>query len=79
MEENKHIPEEQVSEVTGGVEGTLDDSLTVFKQLYSPHFESYIGEFDMPVNTALYGIINTVLPFAKKARFAIAARRKQKE
>ena len=64
---------------TGGVEGTLDDSLTVFKQLYSPHFESYIGEFDMPVNTALYGIINTVLPFAKKARFAIAARRKQKE
>ncbi len=64
---------------TGGVEGTLDDSLTVFKQLYSPHFESYIGEFDMPVNPLMYTTINTLLPYAKKAMFAFAAKKRQKD
>ena len=52
----------------GGVEGKLDDSLTMFKDLYSPVFESYIGEFDLPVNKLMYQAFETLLPLAKKIR-----------
>lgn len=52
----------------GGVEGKLDDSLTMFKDLYSPIFESYIGEFDLPVNKLMYQAFETLLPLAKKIR-----------
>lgn len=52
----------------GGVEGKLDDSLTMFKDLYSPKFESYIGEFDLPVNKLMYQAFETLLPLAKKIR-----------
>lgn len=52
----------------GGVEGKLDDSLTMFKDLYSPLFESYIGEFDLPVNKFVFKSFELLLPLAKKIR-----------
>jgi serine/alanine adding enzyme len=38
----------------GGVEGTLDDGLTRFKDNFSPVIQEFIGEFDLPVNKLLY-------------------------
>lgn len=38
----------------GGVEGTLDDGLTKFKDNFAPVIEEMIGEFDIPVSS-LYG------------------------
>jgi serine/alanine adding enzyme len=38
----------------GGVEGTLDDGLTKFKDNFAPIINEYIGEFDLPVNKLLY-------------------------
>lgn len=60
----------------GGVEGTLDDSLSAYKKLYSPTFESYIGEFDLPINTVLYLAVTRLLPAVRKFH-TFAARRKK--
>lgn len=38
----------------GGVEGSLDDGLTHFKDNFAPLIHEYIGEFDIPVNKLLY-------------------------
>ncbi len=38
----------------GGVEGSLDDGLTHFKDNFAPEIHEYIGEFDLPVNRLLY-------------------------
>ncbi len=38
----------------GGVEGTLDDGLTKFKDNFNPIINEFIGEFDIPVNKPLY-------------------------
>ena len=38
----------------GGVEGTLDDGLTKFKDNFAPTINEFIGEFDIPVNRLLY-------------------------
>lgn len=38
----------------GGVEGTLDDGLTHFKDNFAPLIHEYIGEFDIPVYSLLY-------------------------
>lgn len=38
----------------GGVEGTLDDGLTRFKDNFNPTINEFIGEFDIPVNSLLY-------------------------
>lgn len=35
---------------TGGIEGTLDDGLTKFKEHFNPHINEYIGEFDIPTS-----------------------------
>ncbi len=50
----------------GGVEGTLDDSLTMFKDLYGPRFESYIGEFDLPVRPLLAKGFDIALKIRKR-------------
>ncbi|MDO4467712.1 MAG: peptidoglycan bridge formation glycyltransferase FemA/FemB family protein [Bacillota bacterium] len=44
----------------GGVEGSLDDGLTKFKDNFNPTINEFIGEFDYPVYKILY-------PFAAKA------------
>lgn len=38
----------------GGVEGSLDDGLTHFKDNFAPLIHEYIGEFDLPVSRLLY-------------------------
>ena len=38
----------------GGVEGSLDDGLTHFKDNFAPMIHEYIGEFDLPVYGLLY-------------------------
>lgn len=38
----------------GGVEGTLDDGLTKFKDNFNPMINEFIGEFDLPVNKLLF-------------------------
>lgn len=38
----------------GGVEGTLDDGLTKFKDNFNPIINEFIGEFDIPVNKLLF-------------------------
>ena len=38
----------------GGVEGSLDDGLTKFKDNFNPMINEFIGEFDLPVNKILY-------------------------
>lgn len=38
----------------GGVEGTLDDGLSVFKSNYNPTVVEYVGEFDLPVNKTIF-------------------------
>lgn len=50
----------------GGVQGTLDDGLTSFKEKFLPTFEDYIGEFDLPVMPICYRIFVVALPMAKK-------------
>lgn len=44
----------------GGIEGTLNDGLTKFKENFDPTINEFIGEFDLPVNKVLY-------PFVHKA------------
>lgn len=50
----------------GGVEGSLDDGLTKFKANFSPTFEEYIGEFNIPVNGPLYKLSQYAYDFRKK-------------
>lgn len=50
----------------GGVPGTLDDGLTMFKYCFNPNVEEYVGEFDLPVNKIVYPIFNKTLPIVKK-------------
>lgn len=38
----------------GGVEGSLDDGLTHFKDNFAPEIHEFIGEFDLPVSRLLY-------------------------
>lgn len=40
----------------GGVEGSLDDGLTKFKDNFSPTINEFIGEFDLPVNKLLFNL-----------------------
>ncbi len=63
----------------GGVEGTLDDSLTAYKKLYAPHFESYIGEFDIPVYKSMYKAIDRILPAVRKINVIRALKESSKE
>lgn len=38
----------------GGVEGSLDDGLTKFKDNFNPTINEFIGEFDIPVYPIMY-------------------------
>lgn len=42
----------------GGIEGTLDDGLTKFKENFNPTINEFIGEFDLPVNKVLYPLVS---------------------
>ena len=40
----------------GGVEGTLDDRLTSFKQKFNGRIMEFIGEYDLPISKIYYPI-----------------------
>lgn len=52
----------------GGVEGTLDDGLTKFKDNFNPLINEFIGEFDIPVNKLLYLPFHYMYHYVKKKR-----------
>ena len=52
----------------GGVEGTLDDGLTMFKSSFNPSIRIYIGEFDLLPIPALSKLISLVYPHLKSLK-----------
>jgi serine/alanine adding enzyme len=52
----------------GGISGSLDDGLIGFKKNFAPTIESYIGEFDLPINRGLYHLFNVAVKVLKKVR-----------
>ena len=50
----------------GGVEGTLDDGLTKFKDNFNPTINELIGEFDLPVNKMLFALSEKAYSYMKK-------------
>ncbi len=50
----------------GGVPGTLDDGLTMYKSGYNPTVIEYIGEFDYVSKRLVYFLMTTIWPFVKK-------------
>ncbi|MGN1343428.1 MAG: peptidoglycan bridge formation glycyltransferase FemA/FemB family protein [Traorella sp.] len=52
----------------GGVEGSLEDGLTVYKSKYNTLVREYIGEFDLPVNRFLYKLSRMAYTMRKKKK-----------
>ncbi len=50
----------------GGVEGTLDDGLTLFKSNWLMNIEEYIGEFNIVLNAPMYKMFDDIYPFLLK-------------
>lgn len=50
----------------GGVEGTLDDGLSKFKNNFNPEIQELIGEFNLPVNRLLYKLSDIAYKIRKK-------------
>jgi serine/alanine adding enzyme len=46
----------------GGVEGTLDDGLTLFKSNWIMNVEEYIGEFNIVLNPVMYKAFDDLYP-----------------
>lgn len=61
----------------GGVQGTLDDGLTTFKETFLPVFEEYLGEFDLPILPLTYQLFQKALPYARKLIKSVGKRGKQ--
>ena len=49
----------------GGVEGSLDDGLTKFKDNFNPTINELLGEFDIPVKKLLYPLFNKLYEHMK--------------
>lgn len=54
----KHIPKCSF----GGIEGTLDDGLTLFKSNWLMNVEEYIGEFNIVLDQLIYTLFDKVYP-----------------
>lgn len=50
----------------GGINGTLDDSLTKFKSKYNAVILEFAGEYDLVINKTKYVFINKFKPILKK-------------
>lgn len=46
----------------GGIEGTLDDGLTLFKSNWIMNVEEYIGEFNIVLDSVVYRLFDKVYP-----------------
>ena len=60
----------------GGVEGTLDDSLTTFKSKFNPNVLELVGEYDLFLNKPMYDAFEWALKVYKKGRTALRNRKK---
>lgn len=49
----------------GGIEGTLDDGLTLFKSNWLMNVEEYIGEFNIVLNPFMYKLFDEVYPWVR--------------
>ena len=52
----------------GGVEGTLDDGLSIFKGNFPIQIEEMIGEFDLPVMPVLAWMLDRGIALIKTVR-----------
>ena len=59
----------------GGIEGTLDDGLTLFKSNWIMNVEEYIGEFNIVLDPLMYTAFDKVYP--EMLKFAAKMRGKQ--
>ena len=50
----------------GGIEGTLDDGLTLFKSNWLMNVEEYIGEFNIVLNRPVYKAFDEIYPYVLK-------------
>ena len=46
----------------GGIEGTLDDGLTLFKSNWIMNVEEYIGEFNIVLDPLMYTAFDSIYP-----------------
>ena len=46
----------------GGIEGTLDDGLTLFKSNWIMNVEEYIGEFNVVLDPFMYKMFDEIYP-----------------
>jgi serine/alanine adding enzyme len=49
----------------GGIEGTLDDGLTLFKSNWLMNVEEYIGEFNIVLDPFMYKLFDEVYPWVR--------------
>ena len=50
----------------GGVDGNLNDHLSIFKSTFNPIVMEFAGEYDLPIKKYLYYPIEIFLPVLKK-------------
>ena len=49
----------------GGVDGSLEDHLSVFKSKFNPNVLELVGEYDLVLNKALYNLFNIAIKIRK--------------
>ena len=59
----------------GGIEGTLDDGLTLFKSNWIMNVEEYIGEFNIVIDPVIYKLFDEVYPMALKTAAKLRGRK----
>lgn len=62
-----------------GIHGDLQDSLSDFKLKFNPHIIEYAGEFDLPCNRLVYGVMNRLFPLAKRVFLRLSRKKRAKE
>ncbi len=61
----------------GGIEGTLDDGLTLFKSNFLMNVEEYIGEFNIVLDPVTYGLFDSIYPKVLQAAARIRSGKKK--
>lgn len=59
----------------GGIEGTLDDGLTLFKSNWIMNVEEYIGEFNIVLNPLMYKAFDEVYPWLLQTAAKLRSRK----
>ena len=62
-----------------GIHGDLQDSLSEFKLKFNPHIVEYAGEFDLPCNRLVYGVMDRLFPVAKRVFLRLSRKKRAKE